>query len=65
MLQYDHSCAMYSPEGRVFQVEYAQKAVSTQGTAIGIRCRDGVVLAVEKPIVSKMLKGYIRTPDSP
>jgi len=52
---YDHSCAMYSPEGRVFQVEYAQKAVSTQGTAIGIRCRDGVVLAVEKPIVSKML----------
>ncbi|KAL9037719.1 MAG: hypothetical protein Q9214_005573 [Letrouitia sp. 1 TL-2023] len=37
-------------------VEYATKAVENGGTAIGIRCRDGVVLAVEKIIVSKLLK---------
>lgn len=32
------------------------KAVENGGTAIGIRCKDGVVLAVEKIITSKLLK---------
>lgn len=39
-----------------FQVEYAVKAVENGGTCIGIRCKDGVVLAVEKIITSKLLK---------
>lgn len=61
------------------QVEYAVKAVENGGTAIGIRCKDGVVLAVEKTITSKLLKsgankriatvdrhvGIVRTPFSP
>jgi 20S proteasome subunit alpha 7 len=38
------------------QVEYAVKAVENGGTAIGIRCKDGVVLAVEKIVTSKLLK---------
>lgn len=38
------------------QVEYAVKAVENGGTAIGIRCKDGVVLALEKLITSKLLK---------
>lgn len=38
------------------QVEYAVKAVDNGGTALGIRCKDGVVLAVEKIISSKLLK---------
>ena len=40
----------------IIQVEYAVKAVENGGTAIGIRCKDGVVLAVEKIISSKLLK---------
>jgi len=52
---YDYSCGTYSPDGRIFQVEYAQKAVENSGTAIGIQCSDGIVLAVEKPMLSKML----------
>jgi len=52
---YDLSATTYSPEGRVFQVEYAQKAVENSGTAIGLRVKDGVVFAVEKIVVSKML----------
>jgi len=52
---YDLSCTTYSPDGRVFQVEYAHKAVEKAGTAVGVRCRDGVVLGVEKLITSKML----------
>lgn len=38
------------------QVEYAVKAVENGGTSIGIRCKDGVVLALEKLIPSKLLK---------
>ncbi|KAJ2707674.1 putative proteasome subunit alpha type-7 [Coemansia spiralis] len=45
----------YSPDGRVFQVEYAQKAVDNSGTAIGLRVKDGVVLAVEKIKHSRLL----------
>lgn len=41
---------------RLFKVEYAVKAVENGGTAIGIRCKDGVVLALEKIITSKLLK---------
>ena len=37
-------------------MEYASKAVENGGTAIGIRCRDGVILATEKIITSKLLK---------
>lgn len=52
---YDLSSSTFSPDGRIFQVEYASKAVENGGTALGLRCRDGVVLAVEKPILNKML----------
>jgi len=53
---YDLSATTYSPDGRVFQVEYADKAVENSGTAIGLRVKDGVVLAVEKLVFSKMLE---------
>jgi 20S proteasome subunit alpha 7 len=49
------STSTFSPDGRVFQVEYAQKAAEKGGTTIGIRCVDGVVLGVEKIVTQKML----------
>mmetsp|Transcript_10305 Transcript_10305/g.19510 ORF Transcript_10305/g.19510 Transcript_10305/m.19510 type:complete len:250 (+) Transcript_10305:103-852(+) len=52
---YDLSSTTFSPDGKVFQVDYATKAVDNSGTAIGLRCKDGVVLGVEKLIISKML----------
>ncbi|SCV75000.1 BQ2448_8029 [Microbotryum intermedium] len=52
---YDLSSSTYSPDGRIFQVEYANKAVENSGTAIGLRCKDGIVLAVEKLVSSKLL----------
>jgi 20S proteasome subunit alpha 7 len=51
---YDLSASQFSPDGRVFQVEYAQKAVENSGTAIAIRGKDGVVFAVEKLVQSKL-----------
>ncbi|CAI6053365.1 unnamed protein product [Clonostachys chloroleuca] len=53
---YDLLNSIFSPDGRNFQVEYAVKAVENGGTSIGIRAKDGVVLAVEKVITSKLLK---------
>ncbi|WVO13550.1 hypothetical protein L204_101171 [Cryptococcus depauperatus] len=52
---YDLSVSTYSPDGRLFQVEYANKAVEAAGVAIGLRCRDGVLLAVERILHSKLL----------
>jgi len=51
---YDLSASQFSPDGRVFQVEYAQKAVENSGTAVAIRGKDGVVFAVEKLVQSKL-----------
>lgn len=53
---YDLSTSTFSPDGRVFQTDYAQKAVDNSGTVIGIRCKDGVVLGAEKQLISKMLE---------
>ena len=39
----------------MFQVEYAQKAVDNSGSVIAVRCTDGVVMGVEKLLISKML----------
>jgi len=52
---YDQSVSTFSPTGRVFQVEYAYKAVEKSGTVIGIRCVDGVVIGAEKQVLNKML----------
>uniref|UniRef100_A0A0G4FX30 Proteasome subunit alpha type n=1 Tax=Chromera velia CCMP2878 TaxID=1169474 RepID=A0A0G4FX30_9ALVE len=52
---YDLSVSTFSPDGRVFQVEYASKAVENSGTCLGLVCKDGVVMGVEKFLLSKML----------
>jgi len=51
---YDLYTSVFSPDGRVFQVEYAAKAVENSGTAIALRGKDGVVFAVEKIVQSKL-----------
>ncbi|XP_045479393.1 proteasome subunit alpha type-3 [Harmonia axyridis] len=51
---YDLSASQFSPDGRVFQVEYAMKAVENSGTVIGLKGTDGVVLAAEKLVTSKL-----------
>ena len=53
---YDLYTSTFSPDGRVFQVDYASKAVEKSGTAIGLKCKDGVVFAVEKIVNSKLLE---------
>jgi proteasome alpha subunit len=39
---------MYSPDGRIYQVEYAIETVKRGTLALGIKCKDGVIMAVEE-----------------
>lgn len=53
--EYDRSVNSFSPEGRLFQVEYAIEAIKLGSTAIGIHTKEGCVLAVEKRITSPLI----------
>jgi len=55
MSRYDRRTTIFSPEGRLYQVEYAMEAISQAGSAVGILAKDGIVLAAEKRNVSKLL----------
>jgi len=53
--RYDSRTTIFSPEGRLYQVEYAMEAIGHAGTCLGIMAKDGVVLAAEKRSVHKLL----------
>ncbi|CAE8583194.1 unnamed protein product [Polarella glacialis] len=53
--RYDSRTTTFSPEGRLYQVEYAMEAINLAGSTIGILAEDGVILAGEKKTTSKLL----------
>jgi len=53
--EYDRGVNTFSPEGRLFQVEYAIEAIKLGSTAVGLQTKDGCVLAVEKRLTSPLL----------
>ncbi len=52
---YDRSVGMFSPDGLLLQVEYAEKAVKLGSSVVGIVYKDGVVILGDRKIVSKLL----------
>jgi len=55
LMGYDRAITMFSPDGRLLQVEYAKKTVKQGSTAIGIMCKDGVLLIADKRIVDTLV----------
>lgn len=47
---YDRAITVFSPDGRLFQVEYAMELVNRGATIIGISCSEGVVLGAEETV---------------
>jgi len=52
---YDRVATMFSPDGRLYQVEYASKIVAQGTLGVGIKYNDGIILGADKKIPSKLL----------
>jgi len=52
---YDRTSTMFSPDGRLLQVEYAKKTVKQGTSALGLVCKDGVLLVADKRILDKLM----------
>jgi proteasome alpha subunit len=55
-MAYDRGITVFSPDGRLFQVEYAREAVKKGSTTIGLKYKDGVALIVDKRSMSRLLE---------
>jgi proteasome alpha subunit len=54
---YDRTSTMFSPDGRLLQVEYAKKTVKQGTTAVGVVFKDGVLMVADKRVVEKLMIG--------
>jgi proteasome alpha subunit len=53
---YDRGTSLYSPDGRIYQVEYAREAVKRGAPSVGIRATDGVVIAARSRASSELME---------
>lgn len=52
---YDRAATMFSPDGHLLQVEYAEKTVKLGSASIGLHCKDGVVIVSDRRIRDKLI----------
>jgi len=52
---YDRTATMFSPEGKLLQVEYAEKAIRLGSSSIGMVCTEGVFILTDKRIEEKLM----------
>ena len=53
---YDRGITIFSPDGRLYQVEYAREAVAQGSAAVGVRTPDGVVIAADRQPRSPLIE---------
>ena len=52
---YDRTATMFSPDGHLLQVEYAEKTVRLGSSSIAIVCKDGVILVADRRVNDKLI----------
>lgn len=55
-MAYDRAITVFSPDGRLFQVEYARVAVTRGNTTAGLKFKDGIVLLADKKLGSRLVE---------
>ncbi len=55
VMGYDRAATMFSPDGHLLQVEYAEKIVRLGSASIGLICKDGVLIVADKRVRDKLL----------
>ncbi|HJN56843.1 MAG TPA: archaeal proteasome endopeptidase complex subunit alpha [Candidatus Woesearchaeota archaeon] len=55
LMGYDRAITMFSPDGRLLQVEYAKKTVRQGSTAIAMVCSDGILLVTDKRVIDSLV----------
>jgi proteasome alpha subunit len=55
LMGYDRAITMFSPDGRLLQVEYAKKTVRQGSTAIAMVCSDGLIFVTDKRIIDSLV----------
>ena len=55
LMGYDRAITMFSPDGRLLQVEYAKKTVKQGSTAIAMACKDGVLFVTDKRLLDPLM----------
>ncbi len=52
---YDRAATMFAPDGRILQVEYAEKTIRLGGSSIGMVCKDGVIIISDRRHKDKLV----------
>ncbi len=52
---YDRAATMFSPDGHLLQVEYAEKTIRLGSASIGLVCKDGVVIIADRRIRDNLI----------
>lgn len=52
---YDRTATMFTPEGHLLQVEYAEKTVRLGSSSVALTCKDGVFILADKRILDKLV----------
>jgi proteasome alpha subunit len=55
VMGYDRASIVFSPDGRLLQGEYAKKTVKQGTSALGLVCKNGIVLVADKRVTDKLV----------
>src|SRR4030067_477747 len=55
-MAYDRAITVFSPDGRLFQVEYARVAVTRGNTTAGLKFKDGIVLMADRRVGGRLVE---------